>query len=183
MTLTVKTPSPLLCRSKVMPCSWSLLPAASLRMAGRVRPWLCLSCYRRPAGTDFSLSGLSRGLPAACAISFAHGFVGYAGVPLALLHFVARRRLPAVKRSAALAGVASCEIKTVPPAALRIHSAATRRTPCRVPSSFLLHSAGRTPPRQTRCAGLPIKGHIPVSSLRSGAHCRAGVNSPLRVEL
>jgi len=32
----------------------------------------------------------------------AHGFSGYAGVPLYLLHFVARRRLPAVKRTATM---------------------------------------------------------------------------------
>ena len=30
--------------------------------------------------------------------------------------------------------------------------------PRRAPSSFLLHYAGRTRPRQTRCAGLPVKG-------------------------
>ncbi len=75
---------------------------------------------------------------------------------LALLHFVARRRLPAVKRTAALAGVSACKVNTVPPA----HCASIRRLrgkPSRVPSSFLLHSAGRTRPRQTRCAGLPVK--------------------------
>ena len=32
----------------------------------------------------------------------AHGSSGYAGAPLDLLHFVARRRLPAVKRTAAM---------------------------------------------------------------------------------
>lgn len=44
----------------------------------------------------------------------------------------------------------------MPPAALRIHSAATRQTPPR-PTSLLLHYAGRTRPRQTRGAGLPVK--------------------------
>jgi hypothetical protein len=51
------------------------------------------------------------------------------------------------------------------------------------PTLFLLHSAGRTPQRQTRYAGLPVKSHSRVSSLRSNAHRRAGVNSPLRGEL
>lgn len=117
----------------------------------------------------------------------AHGFSGYAGAVLDLLHSVARRRLPAVKRTAAMPGVSACKVKTVPPAALRIHSAATRPTSCRVPSSFLLHSVGRTRPRQTRCAGLPVKYKTglrfasvglnpPGCSLRSTAHRRAGVN-------
>lgn len=93
-----------------------------------------------PPAPAFALSGLSRVRPAACAISFAHGFVGYAGVPLAVPHFVARRRLPAVKRTAARAGVAGCKIKTVPPAALRLHSAATRPNtwprPVLIPAPF-----------------------------------------------
>ena len=62
-----------------------------------------------PPAPTFTPSGLSRVLPAVCAISFAHGFVGYAGVPFAVPHFVARRRLPAVKRSAALAGRVSLQ--------------------------------------------------------------------------
>lgn len=50
-------------------------------------------------------------LPAACAVGdeAAHGFTGYAGVPLTLLHFVARRRLPAVKRTAAMLGRVSLQ--------------------------------------------------------------------------
>jgi len=45
-------------------------------------------------------------LPAACAVGdeAAHGFSGYAGAVLDVLHFVARRRLPAVKRTAAMPG-------------------------------------------------------------------------------
>ena len=140
----------------------------------KAAPRLCLSCYRRPASADFC--SWPAMVPAARRLrrqhKAAHGSSGYAGAPLAVLHFVARRRLPAVKRTAAMPGVSACKVKTVPPAALRIHSAATRPKPCRVPSSFLLHSAGRTPPRQTRCAGLPVKTRV-------SAH-RANVTQPGR---
>ena len=84
----------------------------------------------------------------------AHGFSGYTVAALDVLHFVARRRLPAVKRTAAIPGVSACKVKTVPPAALRIHSAATRPKPCRAPSSFLLHSAGRTQPKANPLRGI-----------------------------
>ncbi len=145
--------------------------------------------HRRPASADFC--SWPAVVPAARRLrrqhKAAHGSSGYAGAPLAVLHFVARRRLPAVKRTAAMPGVSACKVKTVPPAALRIHSAATRPKSCRAPSSFLLHSAGRTRPRQTRCAGLPVKYKTglrfasvglnpPGCSLRSTAHRRAGVN-------
>jgi len=126
----------------------AITPLASLRLAGgylgviwaapsrgKTASRLCLSCYRRTASADFcpwppwsrSARRLRRQHKAA------HGSSGYAGAPLAVLHFVARRRLPAVKRTAAMPGVSACKVKTVPPAALRIHSAATRPTSCRVP--------------------------------------------------
>jgi hypothetical protein len=57
-----------------------------------------------PPAPTFTLTKLSRILPAVCAISFAHGFVGYAGAPFGFPHFVTRRRLPAVKRTASPAG-------------------------------------------------------------------------------
>jgi hypothetical protein len=79
-----------------------------------------------------------------------------------------------VKRTAAMPGVSTCKVKTVPPAALRIHSAAARPTPRRAPSSFLLHSAGRTQPRQTRCAGLPVKGTPQPRSVRCAQLHSAG---------
>ncbi len=73
------------------PCS----PACGLQAATsshpaprqRLRHWLRLSCRRRPAGADFYV-GLARcHLPAACAISFAHGCVGYAGrCPVSAAH-------------------------------------------------------------------------------------------------
>ena len=151
---------------------------------GFVSPAIAVS----PAPT-FVLGRLGRVLSAACAVGdkTAHGFSGYAGAVLAVLHFVARRRLTALKRTATMPGGSACKVKTVPPAALRIHSAATRPKSCRAPSSFLLHSAGRTRPRQTRCAGLPVKYKTglrfasvglnpPGCSLRSTAHRRAGVN-------
>jgi len=83
-----------------------------------------------PPAPTFAPSGLSCVLPAACTVSFAHGFVGYAGVPLDVLHFVARRRLPAVKRTAALAGRGRLQgqfaaLKCTPPG--RGKFAATRR--------------------------------------------------------
>jgi hypothetical protein len=47
--------------------------------------------------------------PPAPSAKAAHGFSGYAGAPLAVLHFVARRRLPAVKRTAAMPGRVSLQ--------------------------------------------------------------------------
>lgn len=95
-----------------------------------------------------------------CATGFVAPAIAVSPAPtfwpwLALFHFPAAR-----------------EIKTVPPTALRIHSAATRPNTRPRPTSFLLHSAGRTRPRQTRCAGLPV-------NIRVSAH-RAIVTQPGR---
>jgi predicted nucleic acid-binding Zn ribbon protein len=106
-------------------------------------------------------------------------------VPLAVLHFVARRRLPAVKRTAAMRVVSACKIKTVPPAALRIHSAATRPNnrprPVLIPAPFRRSHTPKANP--LRGIASQKQTELRVSSLRSTAHRRAGVNSPLRVEL
>ena len=225
---------------------------APRRHAVKLRHGFVSPAIAVPPAPTFTLHQLSRVLPAACAIRFAHGFVGYARrCPVSAAHRfracpagpAGRERPPATvfrlrrvrvvvgrfRAAGALAGrlrrwsvggntaarpsalrgpppltcgeadgcdnrgVSGCKIKTVPPAALRIHSAATRQTQPR-PTSFLLHSTGRTRPRQTRCAGLPVKskpglrfasvGLNPSGcSLRSIAHRQAGVNSPLRVEL
>ena len=96
------------------------------------------------------------------------------GTLLAVLHFVARRRLPAVKRTAALPGLSASKVKTVPPAALRIHSAATRPNPAAshlIPAPFRRsHTAKANPLRgiasqkQTRSA-LRVRWHKAASVL------------------
>ena len=70
----------------------------------KAAPRLCLSCYRRPASADFC--SWPAMVPAARRLrrqhKAAHGSSGYARAPRAVLHFVARRRLPAVKRTATM---------------------------------------------------------------------------------
>jgi len=62
--------------------------------------------YRRPASADFrewlAWSGTARRLRRQQ--KAAHGFSGYAGAALAVLHFEARRRLPAGKRTTTMPG-------------------------------------------------------------------------------
>ncbi|MDP2852076.1 MAG: hypothetical protein Q8O23_01590 [Gallionella sp.] len=57
-----------------------------------------------PSSPTFTLGQHEHGLPAACVVGdeTAHGFSGYAGVPLTVPYFVARRRLTALKRTAAM---------------------------------------------------------------------------------
>ncbi|HUW38103.1 MAG TPA: hypothetical protein VMV91_12315 [Rhodocyclaceae bacterium] len=73
---------------------------------GEAASRLYLSCYRRTASADFySVRAFSRSARRLRRQhKAAHGFSGYAGAVLNVLHFVARRRLPAVKRTAAMPG-------------------------------------------------------------------------------
>ena len=142
-----------------------------------------------PSAPTFTLHELSRVLPAACAVgdNTAHGFGGYVGAPLVVLHFVARRRLPAVKRTATVPGRVGLQGQDRATCCIaHPFGGYAANTPPR-PTSFLLHYAGGTRPRQTRCAGLPVKSKHdqrfarvgikqPGCSLRSTARRRAGVN-------
>jgi len=71
---------------------------------GEAASRLCLSCYRRTASAEYR--SWPAVVPAARRLrrqhKAAHGSSGYVGAPLAILHFVARRRLPAVKRTATM---------------------------------------------------------------------------------
>ncbi len=79
-------------------------PAAPRRHAIRPRHGFVPSPAAVPPAPTFARGLPGCLLPAVCAVGgeAAHGFGGYAGAALAVLHFVARRRLPAVKRPAAM---------------------------------------------------------------------------------
>jgi hypothetical protein len=149
------------------------LPRHILHRARGCAPGFVAPAVAVPPVLTFARSGLSRVLSAACAISFAHGFVGYAGVPLAVLHFVARRRLPAVKRTAALAGRgrlqdqnrATCCIPHPFGGYAAQHLAAPRPHSCSIPQ--VAHPQGKpaardcrskAPSRSVRCAQVHTAG-------------------------
>jgi len=112
----------------------------------------------------------------------AHGFSGYTGAVLDLLHFVARRRLTALKRTAAPAERVSLQDQDRATYCIAHpfggYAAKTLPRPVLIPAPFRRSHTPQGKPAARDCQSKSESARIARMS-----RSRAWVNSPLRVEL